>query len=393
MKILHVNDHADLAGGAETIIKNSITALESQSCENIVIHQHKAQRPFFERRRYQIDDLEDFNNINAVLEFKKIIAEEKPHLIHIYDMGNPAILEAAANSAAVVQSVFNHNFYCPGGLKYLPWQDRECHKPLGPGCIPAAFLTRCNSIRPQVLNTSYNRSLRMKKLGQSNLFCALSHDQVLRLRQSGWPSENVEVLPPYAIDAGAPVKAPGTGRILFAGRLFRCKGAHLLLDALTQIKRPWELVICGDGPELSNLKAGAAKLRIEDKIRFTPWLDSAGMDQAYRDSDVVALPSVWPEPFGMIGLEAMSHARPVVAFNVGGIPDWLEDGKNGFLVQPQDVKELARKIDILLKDAAEAGRMGRLGREIAETKFNRNIYLKNLNRIYEKAVAVFQKKG
>jgi glycosyltransferase involved in cell wall biosynthesis len=83
----------------------------------------------------------------------------------------------------------------------------------------------------------------------------------------------------------------------------------------------------------------------------------------------VVVPSLWPEPFGLVGPEAMAHGLPVIASRVGGIPEWLADGEVGFLFEPGDVQGLADRINRLLFDRALARRLGQQARARAGSRF------------------------
>jgi len=107
------------------------------------------------------------------------------------------------------------------------------------------------------------------------------------------------------------------------------------------------------------------------RTRFTGWLDRSRMADALDESDMLVLPSLWPEPFGLIGLEAARHRLPVAAFAVGGVPDWLRPGVNGQLADgnPPTANGLAAAITACLKDTEthvmlRAG-AGRLAVELA----------------------------
>jgi glycosyltransferase involved in cell wall biosynthesis len=88
------------------------------------------------------------------------------------------------------------------------------------------------------------------------------------------------------------------------------------------------------------------------------------INQFYLESSLLAVSSVWPEPFGLVGHEAMSHGLPVVAFDAGGISEWLIDGENGFLVPWKDTDRFAARIEQLLRDKELGRRLGRRGREL-----------------------------
>lgn len=104
-------------------------------------------------------------------------------------------------------------------------------------------------------------------------------------------------------------------------------------------------------------------------IRSTGWLPFDSIPRLYRQADICVFPSLWPEPFGLVAVEAMSAARPVIASNTGGLKEVVVDGVTGFLVKPGDSDELAEKIDILLEDGRLRKKMGRNGRKRAEEKY------------------------
>ena len=108
------------------------------------------------------------------------------------------------------------------------------------------------------------------------------------------------------------------------------------------------------------------------------WVSHNDVPQYYHESRVVAIPSCWPEPFGLVGQEAMRCARPVVAFDVGGIPDWCDDGETGFIVPEQDVTAFAGALERLLTDFEIAQKMGQKGFEKAQLQFS---FESNLNQL------------
>ena len=138
MKVLHVNDHYEPVGGAEVILFRTLEALEEEGIVNVVVHQYPSHRKETRRRVYQVSHLGDATppNPSAVVEaFKRILEGEQPDLIHLYDIGNPDIAQTSCRFGPTVQGVLNHSFYCPGGMKYLPFLHRICQRPFGPGCL------------------------------------------------------------------------------------------------------------------------------------------------------------------------------------------------------------------------------------------------------------------
>ena len=115
-------------------------------------------------------------------------------------------------------------------------------------------------------------------------------------------------------------------RILFAGQLVAGKGVAVLLDAVAKLEIDWTLTIVGAGRDEATLKARAAELPA-GRVKFAGWQPSIAPFLA--TADVVAVPSLWNEPFCMVGAEALAAGTPVVAFDRGGIGDWLRPGVTG----------------------------------------------------------------
>jgi glycosyltransferase involved in cell wall biosynthesis len=119
--------------------------------------------------------------------------------------------------------------------------------------------------------------------------------------------------------------------VLLIGRLVDVKGAHLLLQAIPAAARklgyPLRLTIAGSGPEEPRLRALAVALGLE--VDFAGWVSER--ERLFQEHDLLVVPSLWPEPFGLVGIEAGCAGLPAVAFDTGGISDWLISGQSGEL--------------------------------------------------------------
>jgi rhamnosyl/mannosyltransferase len=141
----------------------------------------------------------------------------------------------------------------------------------------------------------------------------------------------------------------------------------------------------GEGPLRPLLEEKARSLGV--RATFSGWLEGEALLRAYAEASVVAVPSVWNEPFGLVGLEAMACGKPVVAFARGGIPDWLEHEETGLLVPPKDVPALAAALRRLLEDGALARRLGEAGRRRARERFAMAQHVQRLVEVYQQAVS------
>ena len=178
---------------------------------------------------------------------------------------------------------------------------------------------------------------------------------------------------PYGLDS--PTAQPGAnegtqwspgpghhGKVVgFFGRAVRQKGIDVLLDAFPNVLAAHptaRLVIVGDGQERPELERHARRLGIGGAVEFKGWVDRA--DALMPACDVVVIPSRW-EGFGMVALEAMAAARPVVASRVDALEEIVVDGVTGLLVKPDDPASLAAALSRLLADPASATAFGLAG--------------------------------
>ncbi len=169
----------------------------------------------------------------------------------------------------------------------------------------------------------------------------------------------------------------GTRPVLFTiARLVARKGIDTVLDAFARIREAVPdlvYVVAGDGPEAPALAAHAARLGIEESVRFVGAVSDDELPLYYSLGDVFVMPSRSEPPdvegFGIVFLEAAACERPVVATRAGGIPDAVADGVTGVLVPPNAPEELAAALVALFSDPARRAELGRRGRERVLAEF------------------------
>lgn len=168
-----------------------------------------------------------------------------------------------------------------------------------------------------------------------------------------------------------------TDVILFVGRLIDWKGVNILVSSMKKVRdtvRNARLVIVGDGPERKSLADRVKELGLEDSVTFTGQVSGMELKDYYSRASVFVLPSITvnnqTEGLGVVLLEAMASGVPVIGSNTGGIPDIIEDGVNGLLVQPGDPKALADAIIRILSDLALADRFREAGIKTVSERFS-----------------------
>lgn len=184
-------------------------------------------------------------------------------------------------------------------------------------------------------------------------------------------------------------------RILFLGRMDRLKGGLSLLASLPRIRdalrRPLHVTFAGDGPDRKLWECRAAGLQTSCEglsFDFPGWVSGNAHDALLANSDLLVMPSLWPEPFGLIGPEAGLRGIPAVAFAVGGISDWLKDDINGYLApaDPPTASGLAEAVIKCLRDPASYNRLRRGAMTIAQS-FTASNHVSRLLKVFERAAS------
>ena len=178
--------------------------------------------------------------------------------------------------------------------------------------------------------------------------------------------------------------------ILFVGRLIPWKGVDTLIKAMVHVLEKYPLAIIsivGDGPERVRLKSLAQDLGISGRVQFLGRVDEFRLSELYSNASVFILPSrsyqgMVMEGLGVVLLEAMSHGVPVIGSNVGGIPDIITDGENGFIFPCEDDRLLAEKIMVLLEDSFLKEQFRIAGYRTVRIKFSWEIISRKFSDIY-----------
>ncbi len=384
------------AGGVGNYVMRLAKAFTREGIEVIVIHDDAAavKEPSDLLRQHRVQNFSVFEpedsreKIKAVME---ILGREKPDLVHVQANTHFELETEILKNFPAVKSTHVYDF-CPSGNKFHLASGKICRHSTGPMCIPRMVYKRCTSSwRPSTISMFYRRT-------EKNNRSDAAYPKIIAASQyvreeaiaSGYSAEQVEVIP-YFADEVAEFLAKITGEriVMFTGRVVPEKGLNHLLKAMALLPPDlkWRLAVDGDGPVLNEMKRLAVKLGIGLKVDFLGWLAPEEHRRLYQKAAVVAVPSLWPEPFGLVGIEAMSYGKPVVAFRVGGIPEWLEDQKTGFLIEPYDLEVFAARLGKLICEPSLCEKLGREGRAQVLKKFSAEQHLKKLIAVYESILA------
>lgn len=372
MRILFVNEKCGYFGGIEQNVAETAAGLRGRG--------HQCFLAFQEATGRQVPEYQsNFEACVPLDHFPESVGRLRPDVIYIHKAGVRALGDAPAG-VRTIRMVHDHDLCCPRRHKYYAWNGRICRNPVGWRCyLDLAFLGRSTGPSKIAFVNIGDKMLEMRRNQQLALLLVGSVAMREELILNGFPPERVEILPPVVrmpLRAMAPI--PAENRILYVGQLIRGKGVDLLLRALKHVGGDWELTIVGAGNAGGRLEVLCKELGLGGRVRFEGWVNPQCLGDYYARAKLVAVPSRWPEPFGMIGLEAMHYGRPVVAFRVGGIPDWLEHGVTGLLAPEQDVQVFAASVEQLLSDPQLCSRLGQQAQERVRARFCFENYLDRL---------------
>jgi glycosyltransferase involved in cell wall biosynthesis len=340
----------NVLGGAETYLRSILPLLARAGHEITVGYEQEdlSSFPTIDEERFPLVRLAPGGPLPGSASRADVVL-----LNGMWDAGREGELTALLPSV-----YFSHNFWgtCVSGSKR--WgspRPRVCERPLGVGCLAHYLPHRCGGLNPLVaLRLFGNQRSRLAAIIQARALIVASGYMRAEYLKNGVAADRIHVVPYFVESPAVSAPLPGTGiseqpiRLLFIGRMTPLKGPEFLIWAADALRsrhgRPSIVVLAGDGPSRNLVKREASRLGVP--VEDHGWVDPKKRDELIRQATVLVLPSTWPEPFGLVGLEAARLGVPTVAFPVGGIPEWLKPGVNGELAErPADPNSLAEAID------------------------------------------------
>lgn len=361
MRIAIINHNNAVVGGAESYLRQILPALENAG--HALAFWYEQGTP---GRESVVGGCDIPTWCVAQLGEKKALAtlaRWKPDVIYAHGLRSPALEVATQQIAPAV--FFAHNYYgsCISGAKaFSNSTTRPCDLPFGWKCMVHFYPRRCGGMNPFTMVRDYRRQLDRLALLNNYQAILVAGNHMSREYEKYGLGQRLRIVP-YPIAMNGETVSPGgtigKWRLLFLGRIERLKGGEVLLEALPSVigslQRPICLTFVGDGPARGLWEQRAGQLMSENEgleVHFAGWREKGKHNQLFQNADLLVLPSLWPEPFGLVGLEAGLSGVPTAAFAVGGIRDWLQDGVNGVLAEegPSRSVSLAAAIVRVLGD-------------------------------------------
>lgn len=389
MKIVFISSlyPPEIMGGAEIVVEKIATELskkghditvittgkktETKNLENIKIYRLKLNlyyllefhsQNILKRSLWQAVEL---FNITAYKEIRKILEMSAPDVVHIHNFKGLSSLAFKAAKDLKIPIVFTAHDYSAGI------------------CVRADLLNGKGEIceNPKIACKLYNRVQRYLIDDKPDVVTAPSEFVIKQLEKAGLFRDTEKVVLPNPVKTGnKPVeKFYETLDILYVGSLSRHKGPDILIRAFKEIEGDnLRLHILGKGPDEGELRRLA---KGDERILFHGFLSGDKLMNMYRMANVTVVPSIWYDNSPMVIYESLMNSTPVIASRIGGIPELVRDGYNGFLFEPGSVNGLRR---ILGKISEDPSILKELERNAYESSRGYSIeeHVKKLEEIY-----------
>jgi glycosyltransferase involved in cell wall biosynthesis len=365
MRIVVAHDVLGGGGGVETYLAAAVPALQARGHQIAVLH-HQGPREDLPVRADMCVSVEQQGFTSAF----NALRQWHPDVWFSHNMAPLDVERGALAEWPVVKMMHGYFGTCVSALKSHGFPSvRACDRVLGPACLALYVPRHCGPLHPLKMMRGYRWATQQRELLDRYAAVIVASAHMGReYRRHGVDRDRLNVLPLFS-DLTVESPQPAGEAVMFAGRMTTLKGGHVLIEAMAEVTRRLgrvvPLIMAGAGPQKEEWRRLAQRIGVT--AEFTGWVGRPDRPALYRRASVLAVPSLWPEPFGLVGLEAAAFGIPAVAFDVGGVREWLRHDVTGRLVRASDgAKGLADEISTLLVDAARRQRLGAAARESAQ---------------------------
>jgi len=385
LRILVAHEAIDSAGGVESYLSRVIPALTARGHEVAVLYGHRSRSGPSDFAppgvpAFGADELGIEGAIDRARAWR-------PDVCFSHNMRPLEIDRRLLAEWPVVKMMHSYSGTCVSGLKMHAFPSAvPCDRAFGSACLVLYGPRRCGQLRVSSLLGGYRlASEQHALLAEYAALVVASGHMAREFAREGVAGGRLHVIPLFA---PPPSRQTQDGdAVVFIGRMTPLKGVTVLVRAMAvanrRLGRPVPLVLAGEGPDREEARRLAQSLGVA--AEFPGWIGPERRAVLLERAALVALPSQWPEPFGLSGLEAAGHGVPAVAFDVGGIREWLRDGVNGRLVPlGRRAQGMGEAIAAVLSEPAERRRLAEGATRVA-AELSCDAHLDRLERVLDSA--------
>lgn len=388
MRILKVHNRYTDLGGEDTVFHAEIALLRSRGHEVLEYLEYNKKIESMNKASVTLQTLWSHPSYQKV---KGFLRETKPDVVHFHNtfpLISPSAYYACQElSIPVVQTLDNQRLICPASTFYR--EGKLCLDCLGktppwPGVLHACYHDSHLHTAVVASMLTLHRWLGTWQTKIDTFLCSTNFYRDLFV-QAGFPSDKIVVMPHFVQQRPQSDSVKNTGDYaLFVGRLDPEKGVNTMLDAWRHLDFP--LKIRGHG-RLDETARVFVKQHNMDQIEFVGRMEQHELSDLIRNARFLVMPSEgYYETFGMVIIEAFSREVPVVASNIGVVPELVSDKQTGLLFEPGNALDLADKARWMWNHPAEASALGRNGLITYNERYTQNQCYKTLIEVYERLI-------
>ena len=412
MKVLQINKFYFDQGGAEHYMFGLIDLLKKNGHQAIPFAMQDQQNVKSEYSEYfpthvetaspsQVKEkLRVTGRMLYSFEVKKrlgeLICKTKPdiaHLHNIYHQLSPSILSVLKkHKIPTVMTVHDYKLVCPNYILYT--QGAVCRRCQG-GKYYQAVKNKClkNSSSASCLAAAEAYFHKLIKIYQKNIDLFITPSEFVKniLVEFGFDPKKITVLPHFIDLPRVESQNESSERyFLYVGRLKQEKGVDVLIKAISKLPNT-RLKIAGTGPDQESLIKQAHDLGLNN-VEFLGQASKQKVIELYQNALATVVPSrVW-ETFGLVAAESLAQAKPVIAAQVGALPEIVIDNQTGLLFEAEDSDDLAEKMKYILSNPKQARQMGENGKKMIIEKTDSAKHYHRLIEIYQEYCEATNKK-
>lgn len=381
---IHLNESLRYTGGAEGYILHLAQALDRRNIPARLVtgwreEVHSPELSYFipgVHKRVSSSEMD--TNLEAL---GKIMSESGLEVVHLHNVDSPVLYERLVEDYPTVRTVIDSRPVCPLEFRINDLGE-ICELPISDRCINCSH----GALTEKDLQRKYETLTGLVGL---DLLIVPSEYTKSQLSLNGIPQEKIKIIPlfiPHDLPNPTETEERYASDILFVGRINQAKGVRLALKIFSKISGHVRFTICGNGPDLIECQRLVEELGVSERVLFTGWIESEDRARYFANTKVVLFPSMSPESFGLVGLEAMYYRKPVVGFNSGGVSAWLRNGENGYLVPTGDKKGMADRVEYLLQNQRQREQLGENGKNILNTEFTADNHIHAIMGVYNQII-------
>ncbi|MDD3150261.1 MAG: glycosyltransferase family 4 protein [Candidatus Gastranaerophilales bacterium] len=338
-----------------------------------------------------------FYNFEAQKNISNLINKEKPDIFIGFGLHrhlSPSVLVAAKkHSIPVIHRLSDYALICPASslikgdcsnCSDLLCPAKGCFNAIKHGCVRQS--AKDNKLKKTSLKASFIGALELSfhknlNLYQKNVDKFIAPSNFLKniMIKSGFDEKKIIHVPTFIDHNEYIPEFNSYGYIVYAGRLAYEKGLNILLKSMEKLKKT-KLLIIGDGPQKQELEKEIEQKKLKN-VNLVGKLQGIELKNAIRNSIAVVVPSIWFDNSPNIIIEAFALGKPVIGSNMGGIPEYIDNEKDGFIYQHNDENQLCEKIKELTSNPLLAREFGINGRNKAVEKYNPSIHYENISKV------------